>query len=139
MWCKSTPTYLLEEVIIINIIVDESRFNSEDLITHAIKHKKEYEHDPRFRYYLENDEIFSQRYDDIADILSWKKVQPVTDEKARFVGFIDRRGRFCKYDREYQDYIVYRGRNSITMHKKDYKSFMRIYNRDYKKDIPDGK
>ena len=85
---------------------------------------------------IKNDEEFKKKYNEIADQLSRKKVDNSMSEDSRYVGFIDKKGRYVKYDRTYNDFLVYRKNDSITLHKKTYQNYLKVRNRDFKSEMP---
>ena len=114
--------------------LDESNFDPENLTAHQ-KHFDDYRYDPRFKGIDFNDlEAVGKKYDEIGDQLSWRKCGK-SDSDDRYVGFIDRNGRKCKYDRVNNDLIKYKGRSSITLFKVTPKRYDTIRKRDFKSEL----
>lgn len=116
------------------IKLEESEFRPIDLITHADKHRAEYKYDSRF-INIKSESDFNILYNKIGDNLSRKKVSPSLSDN-RYVGYIDNKGRYVKYDRQYNDYLVYNKSDTITLHKKTYNQYLKIRNRDFKQEMP---
>ena len=115
------------------IYLDESQFEKDNLIKHFNKHKSEYITDPRFAN-VNNEEEFRQLYNKIADELSRKHVSK-SDSTDQYVGYIDKKGRYIKYDRVNYDLIIYIKDISVSMYKIDGKRYDIIKSRDFKKEF----
>lgn len=113
-------------------IIKESRFRVSNLKQHADKHHNQYINDPRFKD-AKTDDDFNKIYDEIGDKLSRKTVAKSDDvsRKNRYVGFIDKRKRRVKYDKQTEDFIVFAGPETITLHKKTYDQYKNILKRDF--------
>ena len=115
-------------------VIKESDFDTKNLNIHFDQHKNEYKYDLRFSN-IKNDDDFKKKYNEIGDTLSRKKVGSSLSD-SRYVGYIDKKGRSIKYDRAYNDFVVYVKNKSITLHKKSYKNYLKIRNRDFKSEFP---
>ncbi len=117
--------------------LDESTFNKKNLYHHAIKrqHLYEYRHDPRFPDFNTTGlSELMKKYDEIGDTLSNASAgSPFSTDQ--IVGFIDKKGRTVKYDRQYGDFIVFTGEETITMFKKTETGFQNTVKRDFLKEI----
>ena len=76
-------------------------------------------------------------YNEIGDKLSKAEAGSVYSPD-KIVGFISKNGRTVKYDKEYGDYIVFNGEETITMFKKTMKQFMNTVERDFLRELPEN-
>ena len=114
--------------------LDESNFTSKNLRSHQ-KHFDDYRYDVRFKDIDFNDlDAVGRKYDEIGDQLSWRKCGK-SDSDNRYVGFIDHKGRKCKYDRVNNDFIKYKGEESITLFKITPKRYDIIRKRDFASEL----
>lgn len=118
-------------------VIKESNFEPDNLLNHVEEHKKQYLYDSRFRN-VKTENQFNSLYNSIGDKLSRIKVGSSLSDN-RFVGYIDKKNRYIKYDRKYQDFVVYSGKFTITLHKKTYQQYLNIRRRDFKSEMPYNK
>lgn len=117
------------------IKLDESNFEKNNLDKHYKRHFTEYSHDPRFAKVKDNEEEFKKLYDKIADELSWVRVSK-SDSDDNYVGYIAKDGRRKKYNKATRDFVSYSKDKTITMHKKDLKSYNKTLEREFLKEFP---
>ena len=83
----------------------ETHFNKKNLWKHLKKHMNQYVDDDRF---LPVAQQFADIYNNIGDELSRKRVGlSDNSDGSRYIGYIDNKGRSCKYDTKTKDFVVY--------------------------------
>ena len=123
-------------------ILDETRFSPKSLIRHVDEHFKEYINDERFNGIEYPSEEFTQKYDEIADLLTRTKVSP-SKSLNRYVGFINKDGMGVKYDRTTMDFVLYKHNSvtpgdpsvTVTMHKKSPSAYNNARRHSFKKEF----
>ena len=125
-------------IIELNSELDESKFNKTNLYYHGVtrSHIDEYKHDLRFSGITKlNDRL--KKYNEIGDILSKARAYSPFSDK-RIVGFINKQNRVVKFDRQYGDFVVFKGDDTITLHKRTERSFKSNLRRDFKEELPEN-
>ena len=125
------------------MIIEES-FSYDNLLKH-VKHVVQYINDPRCsseaKRTLSAIESFGKIYDALADLLIYSSAGKSDDENSVVVGYINKDNRYCKYNRETQDFVSYNGKTkeTITMHKKTEIQYNNSRDRDFKEELPENK
>ena len=123
----------------------EEEYSNNDFMNH-LKHMYEYENDPIYSSLIKQlkDDLTKLKllWDTTSNVLAKSKAGK-SDSDDIIVGYVQKDGRFVKYNKNTNDFLVYTIHGNYiktrTLHKKTLDEYNKIKNRDFFNELPENR